>query len=189
MYRILLIDDEPNILSALRRCLAAIDVSQLDGEAIKIETFTSPEKAIERSEEQDFDLVISDYRMPTMNGVDLLARLMEIQPSAPRVIISAHADRQAIIAAINEVHLARFIAKPWNDEELRHTVISILGGATYDLAKRETHDHKGDRFSSTDQQLQRLEEESPGITQLDVADDGGIVIHLDDLDDADDLDD
>jgi len=127
MYRVLLVDDEPNILSALRRSLAAIDTRDLDGEALLFETFTSPEAAIRRSEEQDFDLVISDYRMPSMNGVEFLARVMECQPSVPRMIISGYADRDAIIAAVNEVHLARFIEKPWDDQNLRNAVVSILG--------------------------------------------------------------
>lgn len=163
MYRILLVDDEPNILSALRRCLAAIDVRQLDGEALVFETFTSPEAAIERSEEQDFDLVISDYRMPSMNGVAFLGRMMQIQPAAPRVIISGYADRNAIIAAVNEVHLTRFIEKPWNDEELRQSVVSILGGAGHAAAKS-----------------------SEGDSVLDRAEDGGIEITSHDLEDFDD---
>jgi two-component system, probable response regulator PhcQ len=181
MYRILLIDDEPNILSALRRCLAAIDVSQLDGEALKIETFTSPEAAVERCEEQDFDLMISDYRMPSMTGVEVLSRLMEIQPGAPRMIISGFADREAIIAAVNEVHLTRFVEKPWNDQELRRTVVTILGAA----AKRVVGDRADSRVSSSspDRHLRRLEEESPGITQFEQADDGGILIAFDERDD------
>jgi DNA-binding NtrC family response regulator len=128
MYRVLLVDDEPNILSALRRSLAVIDVRQLDGDTLNFETFTSPEAAIKRCDEQDFDLVISDYRMPSMNGVEFLARVMEFQPSVPRMIISGYADREVIIAAVNEVHLTRFIEKPWDDDKLREAVVSILGG-------------------------------------------------------------
>ena len=127
MYRIMLVDDEPNILSALRRSLAAIDADALDGDALNFETFTSPEAAIERSEVQDFDLIISDYRMPSMNGVEFLSQVMESQPSVPRVIISGCADRDAIISAVNEVHLARFLEKPWDDQALRDAVVSILG--------------------------------------------------------------
>ena len=159
MYRVLLVDDEPNILSALRRCLARIDVSQLDGEALQFETFTSPQAAIERSEEQDFDLVISDYRMPAMNGVEFLSRLMETQPNAPRMIVSGFADRDAIIAAVNEVHLARFIEKPWDEEALRRAVVSLLGGAGSAAAKPVD-----------------------GDMQLEHADDGGIIIATDDFD-------
>lgn len=127
MYRVLLVDDEPNILAALRRSLAAIDARQLDGDALLFEAFTSPEAAIKRSDEQDFDLVISDYRMPSMNGVEFLTRIMELQPSVPRMIISGYADREAIISAVNEVHLMRFIEKPWDDDVLRRAVVSILG--------------------------------------------------------------
>jgi two-component system probable response regulator PhcQ len=152
MLRILLVDDEPNILSALRRCLAGIDVSQLDGEALQFETFTTPEAAIERSEDQDFNLVISDYRMPSMSGVEFLSRIMQIQPTAPRMIISGFADRDAIIAAVNEVHLTRFIEKPWKDDELRQAVVSILRG-------------KGPAKAVEDDSL------------IERADDGGIVIH------------
>jgi DNA-binding NarL/FixJ family response regulator len=126
VYRVLLVDDEPNILSALRRSLAAIDVRQLDGEAPLFELFTYPEAALQRADEEDFDLVISDYRMPSMNGVEFLSRIMVFQPSAPRVIISGNADRQDIIAAVNEVNLMGFIEKPWNDDELRKAVVSIL---------------------------------------------------------------
>jgi two-component system probable response regulator PhcQ len=180
MYRILLVDDEPNILSALRRCLSAIDVSQLDGEALKIETFTSPEAAIERGEEQEFDLVISDYRMPTMNGVEFLSHLMETQPNAPRVIISGYADREAIIAAINEANLTRFIEKPWNDQQLRASVVAILGNATKGSAKRGA---SLDPSIVADRQLKRLEEDSPGITQVERDEDGGIVIAPEDWED------
>ncbi len=163
MFRILLVDDEPNILSALRRCLAAIDVCHLDGEALQFETFTSPEAAIERSEEQDFHLVISDYRMPSMNGVAFLSRMMEIQPDVPRVIISGFADRDAIIAAVNEVQLTRFIEKPWNDQELRQALVSILCS-------------KGASAANV----------FGGDSLIERADDGGIVIAPDDLDDFDD---
>jgi two-component system, probable response regulator PhcQ len=166
MYRVLLVDDEPNILNALRRCLAGIDVRQLDGDALKLETFTSPEAAIKCLEDHAFDLIISDYRMPTMNGVEFLSRTMDLQPAAPRIIISGFADRSAIISAINEVHLTRFIEKPWNDQELRQTILSILG------AKSKA----ADGSSGTAQQIWRLEQDSPGITHVERDDDGGINI-------------
>lgn len=130
MYRILLVDDEPNILNALRRSIRTLDVQQIDDEAPVFELFTSPEEALRRCEEQDFDLVISDYRMPSMNGVEFLARVMETQPAVPRMIVSGQADRKAIIAAVNEVSLMGFIEKPWNDQELRKAVMSILSSGS-----------------------------------------------------------
>jgi two-component system, probable response regulator PhcQ len=180
MYRVLLVDDEPNILNALRRCLAGIDADLLDGDALKLETFTSPRAAVERMEEQGFDLVISDYRMPDMNGVEFLSRTMDIQPAAPRIIISGFADRSAIIAAVNEVNLTRFIEKPWNDESLRDAVIGILG----DKAKEVLRNRGGSLTASveSERQLRRLEQDDPGITHVERAEDGGIVIAFEDLD-------
>ena len=104
--------------------------------------------------------MISDYRMPSMNGVEFLARMMQIQPAAPRVIISGFADRDAIITAVNEVGLTRFIEKPWKDEDLRQAIVSILRGKS-GAAKPAADD-----------------------SQIERADDGGIVIG--DLDGFDD---
>jgi two-component system probable response regulator PhcQ len=184
MYRLLLLDDEQFILNALRRCLTSIDVRRLDGEALSLEMFTSPEAAIARCEEQEFDLVISDFRMPTMDGVEFLSRIMEILPNAPRVIISGYADRDAIIAAINEAHLTRFIQKPWDDEELRKSIVSILGGTRKTKAKAARDDDFGFGSLGVDRERRRLEQECPGITELERDEDGGITITLDD----DDLD-
>lgn len=64
--------------------------------------------------------------MPSMKGVEFLVRLMEFQPTVPPVIISGNADRDAIIAAVNDAQLVRFIEKPWNDKQLRESVLSIL---------------------------------------------------------------
>lgn len=171
MYRILLVDDEPNILNALRRCLASIDVGELDGEALKVEAFTSPEQALERSEEQDFDLVISDYRMPSMDGVQFLSAMMELQPAAPRMICSGYADRDVIISAVNEVQLARFIGKPWVDEELASAVVTLLqpGGA-----RARAQRHSGAQKSA------RAQAASARVTRVEHDDEGAIVLRSDD---------
>lgn len=130
----MLVDDEPNVLSALRGLLAAIDARQLEGEASLFDVFTSPEVALLRADEQNFDLGFSDYRMPLMSGVEFLADIAELQPSASRVIVSGNANRQAIVAAVNELNLMGFGEKPWNDQELRKTVVSIL--AAHGVATR-----------------------------------------------------
>ncbi|HEU4662557.1 MAG TPA: response regulator [Dokdonella sp.] len=172
MYRILLVDDEPNILNALRRCLASIDVGRLDGEAPKVEAFTSPERALERGEEQDFDLVISDYRMPGMDGVEFLSAMMDLQPSVPRVICSGYADRDAIIAAVNEVQLARFIGKPWADEELGDAVVALLRpGSARPRSPRQASAHDKSVLA---------EAVAARVTHVEQDDDGSIVLSSDD---------
>jgi DNA-binding NtrC family response regulator len=169
MHRILLVDDEPNILNALRRCLASIDVGELDGEALKVEAFTSPEQALERSEEQDFDLVISDYRMPGMDGVEFLTAMMDLQPAVPRMICSGYADRDAIITAVNEVQLARFIGKPWVDEELASAVVTLLRP---DGARARAQRQAGAQKARADPAAAR-------VTHVEQDDDGAIVLRSD----------
>jgi two-component system probable response regulator PhcQ len=161
MSHILLVDDEPNILNALRRCITA--GRREDQEPIVVETFTSATKALARMEEQDFDVVITDYRMAEMDGVEFLQRVIEINPVTRRMLMSAYADRDALVAAINDARILRFVEKPWNDEELRATIEECL------RARR-----KGDGRSAA--AANRLEAECPGITQVERAEDGGIII-------------
>lgn len=117
MNRILLVDDEPNVLNALRRELR---------HDYDVETFSNPSDALLRSNEVAFDLVISDYQMPDMNGIQFLKQFGEIQPDAARLILSGQADMDALITAINETHIYRFIAKPWDTRELQSCIAQAL---------------------------------------------------------------
>lgn len=173
MYRILLLDDEVNILHALRRALASIPPSRLGGEELLIETFTDPQAALERCEASVFNLLMSDYRMPEMSGVEFLARSIASQPNVPRVIVSGYADRDAIIAAINEAQLTRFIEKPWDDAELKSAVVTILtapgGRSVNSFASDASARHEADR----------LEQDEPGITEVKRNPDGSITLDFD----------
>jgi two-component system probable response regulator PhcQ len=161
MSHILLVDDEPNILNALRRCITSGRTE--DHEPMIVETFTSAKKALERMEEQDFDLVLTDYRMAEMDGVEFLQRAIEINPVTRRLLMSAYADRDALVAAINDARVMRFLEKPWNDDELRTVIEDVL------RTRR-----KGDTRSAI--ATNRLEAECPGITQVERAEDGGIIL-------------
>jgi len=169
MFRLLLVDDEPNILNALRRCLHARPDDRDAPETI-IECFTSPEKAIERADEEDFDLIVSDYRMPKMNGVQFLLRTIESNPAAMRMLMSAYTDLNALLSAINEARVMRFICKPWRENEVRDAVFSAL---TRRAQFRPGIHHAIDASNAIHR---RLEAESPHITELDLSDDGGILI-------------
>lgn len=117
MYRILLLDDEQNVLNALRR--------ELEDE-YEIETFNNPNAAIQRSIEAQFDLVMVDYQMPEMNGIQFLKQFARLQPDATRIILSGQADRDVLVKAINETHIYRFIDKPWNQLALAVTLAQAL---------------------------------------------------------------
>jgi CheY-like chemotaxis protein len=157
----------------LRRNLASIPSSRLGGEALIIEVFTDPNAALDRCEDMQFDLLVSDYRMPEMSGVEFLARSIASNPNTPRVIVSGFADRDAIIAAINEAQLTRFIEKPWVDAELQRIVVAILTSQGGRIAGKFAAE------ASAQRERDRLEQESPGITEVDWNPDGSISIDPD----------
>ena len=108
---VLLVDDEPHVLSSLRRMLRAgpYEVVTAEGGA----------QALHLLRDVDPAVVLSDMRMPNMNGVELLAHVRQARPRAVRMILSAHADLESLIGAINEGAVHRFLSKPWRDADLR----------------------------------------------------------------------
>jgi DNA-binding NtrC family response regulator len=183
MYRILLVDDEPNIVSALKRALGTIPADKLDGERAELEGFTSTAAALNRISSIPVDLVISDYGMPGMNGIEFLAQAIQSQPSMARLILSGHADLDVVVEAINRLQIFRFITKPWHDFELKSAVVQALSQRQMALENQRLADlvrAQGDQLTRQKAALRRLEAESPGITQLKLTDDGSILIEEDD---------
>ncbi|HSG21649.1 MAG TPA: response regulator, partial [Azonexus sp.] len=118
MSRIMIVDDEVGIVNALRRVLRiAPCVYGNKSFSLEVEAFTSPVAALERARHEAFDLFISDFRMPEMDGVEFLKGTKALQPDAARLILSGYADLNALLRAVNEVGIERFIGKPWNDYE------------------------------------------------------------------------
>lgn len=136
-YRILLLDDDDFILSALRREL--LSKPYIGHQGLEIEAFSSPLAALERAREPDgyFDVVIADNRMPEMSGVDFLKAFAEIYPDAVRIVLSGHADRADLMRAINEAHIDFFISKPWHEYDLRCALLQAL--RHYDLRCENRH--------------------------------------------------
>lgn len=117
--RILFVDDERNVLKSLERLF-------LD-EDYEIMTANSGQEGLEILEQSGpFQLIVSDYRMPSMNGVDFLTEVCRRWPETERIILSGYADTAAIVAAINEGRIYKFIAKPWNDVDLLHSIRETL---------------------------------------------------------------
>ncbi len=164
MRRILILDDEPSVLSALRRTLRAA----FPPDDVVIEAFDEPEAAVLRAGEQDFDVVISDYRMPGLNGADVLQLMKGLQPEAIRIVVSATTEILDVADAVNRAEVFRYLAKPWLQEELVATVRE--GFARRDrLAPRRPAPAQGQ-----DDVLRRLEQDEPGITRVDWDEDGNI---------------
>ncbi|WP_122764800.1 response regulator c-di-GMP phosphodiesterase, NosR family [Pseudomonas viridiflava] len=108
---ILLVDDEESILNSLRRLLR--------GQPFDVVLAGSGALALEIMAAQPIDLVMSDARMPGMDGAQLLAEVHRLYPATSRILLSGYADLPTIIKAINEGQIHRYIGKPWNDDELK----------------------------------------------------------------------
>lgn len=112
---VLLVDDEPNILLALQRLLRR--------EPFKVLTASSGDEALKLlSQQTNVALIISDQRMPQMNGAELLRRSREYAPEAVRVLLTGYTDLGDAVNAINEGGITRYLNKPWNDNELQQVV-------------------------------------------------------------------
>lgn len=172
MYRIMLVDDEENILRALKRVL------NTEGD-YEIEMFTNAKLAIQRARETKFHLILSDYRMPEMDGVSFLAEVKMMQPQAIRLILSGYSDLDALLGAINRAEIFRFISKPWEDYELKQIIAQALKHQTVIEENQQLADLVRTQQIKLNQQtilLNKLEEETPGITQVNWADDGSIIL-------------
>lgn len=115
----MIVDDDDLIVKSLR----GLFTLETDYE---IYDFSEPEDALREVERQPVDLVISDFLMPRMNGVDFLRRVRELQPDVPRILLTGFADKENAIRAINEVGLYQYLEKPWNNEDLLLLVRNAL---------------------------------------------------------------
>ncbi len=177
LVRLLLVDDEPNILRSLERQLRTI--SRGDGPAYHIETCSSPVVALVSAGESAFDLVISDYRMPEMNGIAFLRAFRGLQPTAARLILSGQTDLAGMIGAINEAGIMRFLAKPWEEAELVFAVETALRERSLLLENQRLADELRASLNIVARQeaeLMRLERESPGITRVSRDADGAVLL-------------
>lgn len=181
MPRLMLVDDEVNVLNSLRRALNAMPEDAIGG-PVCLETFSSPQQALARASEMHFDLVISDYHMPEMDGVSFLEKLRALQPDAARLILSGYADLKALIAAINRAEIYRFVGKPWNDHDLALTIRQALEHrqlVTENARLADLVRVQQGSLSRNELAMKRIEEKYPGITRVVRHEDGSIDLDLD----------
>lgn len=119
VFPILVVDDEHNIVNAIRR---ELNTPPLGRFRYEVEGFSDPRQALERAREKTFAVVISDYRMPDMTGLDFLRALYAIQPECARIVLSGQTDMDALVRMINETHIFRFIPKPWSGYFLKSSI-------------------------------------------------------------------
>ncbi len=163
---ILLVDDDELITSSLKSLFAL----ETDYEVI---AQTSPAAAAREAESRPIDLVISDFLMPAMNGVELLKRIRDLQPDTVRILLTGFADKENAIRAINEVGLYQYLEKPWDNDDLLLLVRNALSERTlrkqltdkvHELDRLiERHTQLSDRHQSLEEELERASRIQRGL--------------------------
>jgi DNA-binding NtrC family response regulator len=120
--RLLVVDDDAMVLSALRRVLDILDVD--------VETCSDPVRAVEKLAHEAFDLVISDERMPKMSGLDVLGRVRRDSPRTPTILLTAYGSAEAQERAYERCGVYRLMTKPWDNRDLLSTVREALRAAS-----------------------------------------------------------
>ncbi len=162
--RILLVDDESKVLSALKRALFE--------ESLEIITATSAEEALEIMTKQDFKVVISDERMAGMQGAEFLAQVRDRYPDTVRIMLTGHATLEAAMKAVNEGEIYRFFSKPWNDNELLFAMRSAI--EKFDLEAENRRLLKTVKTQA--RELRALEKYYPGISDVERDQSGSLVL-------------
>ena len=116
-YKILIVDDEPANLRTLAR---------LFREDYEVLTAASGDEALALLGQHDVALLITDQRMPGMTGIELLKKTVPLRPRMVRIILTGYTDVDALVEAINCGQVYRYVAKPWNNDELRMNVKRAL---------------------------------------------------------------
>ncbi len=115
---VVFVDDEPAILRSLDRTFRR--------ELFQVRTTESPQQALEWSQDPQVRLIISDYRMGAMSGLDLLQNVFKARPEVKRFILSGFADEALIQQAVANGEIDQYLLKPWNVDDLRARIHSVI---------------------------------------------------------------
>lgn len=112
---ILIVDDEEMVLMALRSFL------ELET-AYRVVTSLSPVDALDTVRDERVDVIVADFMMPVMDGIEFLRQARDIRPHATRILLTGYADMRNAIRAINEAGLYHYLEKPWDNDRLKLVV-------------------------------------------------------------------
>lgn len=145
---VVIVDDEEMVLTSISSFL------MLETE-YDVHTFLSAKDALVFINENNVDLVISDYLMPEMDGIQFLGQVKKMKPETTRIILTGYADKENAIKAINDVGLFQYIEKPWENEDLR---IIIRNGLEKKLLMKQLQD-KIEQINKAYSELQSIQQE------------------------------
>ncbi|MET1076416.1 MAG: response regulator [Pseudomonas sp.] len=175
MITIQLLDDEEHVLKSLHRLLRP--------QGWDVHLFTDPDLALAALTEHDYAVIVSDLKMPQLDGITYLQFAKQRQPHAMRLLLSGHGDRQTLMQAINQAEIYRFLSKPWEDYEIVTALRSAIDlhqlRSENQRLLKQVRQQQG-ALERQQQELMRLEAENPGLTRVLRDADGSVL--LDDLD-------
>ena len=116
--KILVLDDEVMVTKTLKTLL------KLEGYS-NVFTFNRPIDAVNWLKENNCSVIISDFIMPDMNGIEFLIKAKELHPDTTQILLTGYADKENAIKAINEVGIFKYIEKPWNNDDI---ILNIKNG-------------------------------------------------------------
>jgi response regulator RpfG family c-di-GMP phosphodiesterase len=128
---LLLIDDEERILRSLRMLFFS---------GYTVHATTDPQEAMHILRQHQVHVIVSDQRMPEMQGSELLRRAREISPATMRILLTGYSDLEASIASVNEGEVFRYLMKPWDGEEVKRCVAEAAAIAEASFAMAEPHE-------------------------------------------------
>ena len=117
-YTVLIVDDEKNIVQSLKRLFRQMGYNTLSA--------MSGREGLVLLGSQSIDVVVSDMKMPEMDGAQFLEQVARIAPDTVRILLTGYADMESTVRAINKGKIYRYVSKPWNDDDLRMTLQSAL---------------------------------------------------------------
>lgn len=124
MHNILLLDDDDHVLKSLARLLRSPDH--------EISCFSDPQEALLQCGLQQYDLILSDQRMPDMEGTEFFTHIAQLFPQTRRILISGYSDFSSVTEAFNDGIIHKFVIKPWDNELLKNLVSDELRSGQVD---------------------------------------------------------
>lgn len=152
--RILCVDDEVEVLYALKRLLRSSDFI--------VDLASDPDQALDMVMHNHYDLIISDMRMPKLDGAELLAAAAKFSPQSRRVLLTGYADQEATARAINQGKIHAYIEKPWDNQQFIERIMGLLHAKIRDDEKarevetlKESYESMKARKMSLNDQVRR----------------------------------
>lgn len=155
---VLIVDDEENILASLKRILRRLKCEAL--------TATSGLEGLEILKSHKVDLVISDMRMPQMDGATFLAEVAKHYPKTKRMVLTGFADMESTIKAINEGNVHNYMHKPWADDELKMTIKEFLEEQSIRAENRKLQkivEEQNEKLKNVNEELEKKVEERTSV--------------------------